>query len=219
VRRMIELINNVLNISFPEVHEKAECKISFERLVSVDHHISLLDGKNCPALISNGVFPLSAISNFSETVPKAWLKKSGAALLISKTEELSIQINCSYPMAIKIGKGNVSLISGKQWCIKLLGSSGDCLVFRGLNNFNLRDGKINRFIDTSLETDHSDEGKFGEMQIVVYPMKADVYGEIESMKLASGSKSMPGIDDEYFWIDAWDANYVEMSSVYLMEAT
>ena len=187
----------------------------------MDQYISFIQ-KNCPGLVKSGQFTLSDINDFSETAPQSLLEKGGAVLSMAQDEMLSVKISSSYPVAIKFGKDDINLISGKQWRAELLESPGDYLISNKqpwLDDSFLRRRDIGRFVDISLCENNNCESKFGEMKIILYPMKAEVYDEIESMKLAPGSKSMPEIDNEYLGIDAWDVNYVEMRSVYLMEVT
>ena len=179
---MIELNNNELSIRFPEVHEKAECNIFFERMVNVDQNIAFLGGKNCPMSVSRGKIPLSQIQD-------------SMLLKINSQEKVSIGISGDYPIALKIGRGNRNTLSGKGWCTDFLPDSQDYLVSNNLlwlDYCHLRSNDIRQYIEPSLE-----EG-FDEMKIVVYPMNAEVYAE-----LMTGFLSLRDIDDKCVELDAW----------------
>jgi len=70
---MIELRNDTLHVSFPEVHEKAECAIAFQRTLRVPD-----DNQDYPLPAGLGRFPLHAVDD--HRVPDHWREDGGVFL-------------------------------------------------------------------------------------------------------------------------------------------
>ncbi len=69
---MIELQNNSLKISFPDVHRDAQGSIDFQRTLRIPD-----DGREYPLPAGLGSFPLSHIEDFSDRTPKSWNRRGG----------------------------------------------------------------------------------------------------------------------------------------------
>ena len=110
---MIELHNDSLCFSFPEVHADAKCQISFQRTLRIPD-----DGREYPLPASLGRFPLTHIEDNSETVPEAWKSKGGVLLPMYQSEAMWLSFDSGfddYPMAIMITAGKINAIDGNEW--------------------------------------------------------------------------------------------------------
>ena len=111
---MIELNNDNLIFSFPEVHKDAECSIDFQRTLRIpddnrEYHLP-------PGL---GSFPLSHVDDYEEKVPAYWMTRGGVFLPMYQSEAMWINFSGSYPMAIKIAAGRIDAITGEEWKNKI----------------------------------------------------------------------------------------------------
>ena len=64
---MIELKNDHLIFRFPEVHEDAECRISFQRTLRIPD-----DNRAYSLPPGLGDFPLNLVDDYASGVPDAW---------------------------------------------------------------------------------------------------------------------------------------------------
>lgn len=62
---MIELISNDLDFTFPEVHQDAQLRITFQRTLRLPD-----DGHTYPLPPGLGSFPLRHVDDFAATVPR-----------------------------------------------------------------------------------------------------------------------------------------------------
>ena len=190
---MIDIIDNELIISFPDVHKKAVCYIHFEHIGYMDQHLSFLDGKNFPMTVSKGNVPLSQALN-------------GIQLESDNQDELFIRIKGSYPIAIEITQCVRNKLPMKEW-----NGSGtqleslDYLVSGRqpwMDSHLLRKHEIRQLIQ-----------KLHDTRIVAYPMKAEVYEEIMPKNSPLGLLSMRDHDVKCFDLDSWDIASVSSSSL------
>ncbi|HDO25449.1 MAG TPA: hypothetical protein ENG95_02235 [Nitrospirae bacterium] len=69
---MIELLNNRLVFSFPEVHPEARFSISFQKTLRIPD-----DNKEYPLPPGLGKFPLKHVDDYQKTVPASWKEHGG----------------------------------------------------------------------------------------------------------------------------------------------
>ncbi len=69
---MIELIQNQLVFSFPEIHRDAHCTIDFQRTLRLPD-----DNKEYPLPPGLGLFPLTHVDDLGERLPAAWEAHGG----------------------------------------------------------------------------------------------------------------------------------------------
>lgn len=114
---MLELINNQMKFSFPDVHANAKCGITFERTLRIPD-----DGKQYHLPPSIGNFPTLNIDDLpKEKVPEKWREHGGVLLPMYQAEAMWINFHpehrsdraSAYPFAIRIATGKVSAITGK----------------------------------------------------------------------------------------------------------
>ncbi len=226
---MIELKNDQLVFSFPEIHKDAVCRIEFQRTLRIPD-----DNKEYPLPPGFGRFPLSHVDDFAANVPQHWREHGGAFLPMSQAEALWLNFSGGYPMAVKVAAGKIDAITGEAWKNELTKSPQDYVVIPGqpwLDGFCVGKGMIRQFVAMPLgegytaEEQITGEAKHGGLQIVVYPMKAseyakqvkmlrsrvseDVYCDAapdREMGLAPGGLMRQKIYDDSHGIDVWETS-------------
>ncbi len=80
---MIELNNDHLAVSFPELPLQPRLTIDFQRTLRIPD-----DGKNYPLPPGLGSFPLRHIDDYAARVPAKWLDRGGVLLPMWQSEAL-----------------------------------------------------------------------------------------------------------------------------------
>src|SRR4029453_5323220 len=88
---MIELKNDCLRFSFPDVHPDAVLDIDFQRTFRIPD-----DGKTYPLPPGFGRFPLRHIDDPAESVPPEWLTRGGVMLPMYQSEALWLLFQPKY---------------------------------------------------------------------------------------------------------------------------
>ena len=176
---MIVLQDDRLEFRFPEVHAKARCSISFMRTLRLPD-----DNRSYPLPPGLGHIPLHHVDDFGATVPSAWMRHGGVFLPMYQAEAMWINFNCHYPMALKIAAGKVCALTGETWAPELVPEPQNYLVVPDqpwLDGFCVGQDLIRQFVAMPLGEGYSaeeqltGEARYGGLQILAYPMKADVY--------------------------------------------
>ncbi|NNK96565.1 MAG: hypothetical protein HKP41_19635 [Desulfobacterales bacterium] len=231
---MIELLNNQLTFRFPEVHQKAVCHIDFQRTLRIPD-----DNREYPLPPGLGNFPVEHVDDFADRLPETWRAHGGAFIPMYQSEALWINFSGDYPCAIKIAAGKIDAVSGGSWCDGLTADPQDYAVIPEqpwLDGFNVSEDYIRQFVAMPLgegftaEEQITGKAEHGGLQIIVYPMKYDVYVEqfertVEAdldymempmfsrtvcesatpdMGLAPGGLMRQKIYEDEYGIDAWD---------------
>ena len=241
---MIELIDNGLNLQFPDVHSKARCKIDFQRTLRIPD-----DNRDYPLPPGLGRFPVQHVDDYASKLPEAWRSHGGVFLPMYQSEALWINFSGHYPCAIKIAAGKIDAVSGKMWSNRLSRNPQDYVVIPDqpwLDGFNVAEGYIRQFVAMPLgegftvEEQITGEAEHGGLQIVAYPMKRKVYErhfelpelievshhsecespafpEIENldMGLAPGGLMRQKIYKDQYGINAWDQDNAVRCFVHL----
>ena len=128
---MIELRNDSLSVSFPEVHPNARLRIRFERTLRIpdDGDVHVLP----PGL---GDFPLKHVDDFATRVPGPWATHGGVLLPMYQSEALWISFDgmgvdghdTAYPFAVKVAAGKIDAVTGQPWSTELATSPQNYLV-------------------------------------------------------------------------------------------
>jgi len=193
---MIELRDDRLVFSFPEVHRAARFTVGFQRTLRIPD-----DGREYPLPAGLGWFPLRHVDDHAATVPEAWLERGGVILPMHQAEALWLSFDPGYPMAVKVGAGKINAVSGKQWSTRLHGPKNPPPGYRAgaahhqdyvvlpeqpwLDGFNVATGQIRQFVAMPLGGGHTAEEQVtgradvGGIQLLAYPLKADRYTEPE----------------------------------------
>lgn len=179
---MLELIGNQLRFSFPEVHKTARCAIDFMRTLRIPD-----DNKAYPLPAGLSRFPVDHVDDYKETVPPPWARHGGVFLPMYQSEALWLNFSGHYPCAIKVAAGKINAVSGEAWTTELSGDPQDYVVLpeqRWLDGFNVSKGFIRQFVAMPLgqgfsaEEQIMGEGEHGGLQIMAYPMRAEVYSKL-----------------------------------------
>ena len=182
---MIELRDDTLVFTFPEVHPDARLTVHFQRTLRIpdDDGIYALP----PGL---GRFPLRHVDDFGERVPARWLTRGGVMLPMYQSEALWLSFDPGYveerdtyyPFAIKIAAGKINAVTGKPWTDMLERRPQDYVVAPTqpwLDGYCVDQGVIRQFVALPLGSGYSaeeqltGEAEHGGLQLVAYPMRRD----------------------------------------------
>ena len=184
---MIELRDNTLAVSFPELSENPRLLIDFQRTLRIPD-----DGKDYPLPPGLGSFPLRHIDDFARRMPASWLKRGGVLLPMWQAEALWLNFKSAfiqnratqYPFAIKVATGKISAITGAAWARGLSRNPQDYLVVPGqpwLDGYCVEKGVIRQFVAMplgegySVEEQVTGDAEFGGLQIEIFPMRREVF--------------------------------------------
>jgi hypothetical protein len=243
---MIELQRDRLHFSFPEMHPSASVTLEFQRTLRIpdDNRTHRLP----PGL---GAFALRHVDDGSENVPTEWLTRGGVMLPMYQAEAMWIRFSAghdferefAYPFAIRVAAGKINAVTGQQWTDGLHEDPQDYVVSPPqpwLDGFCVTKGTIRQFVAMPLGQGYTAEEQitgtadYGGVQIVVYPMKREIFerrfktslqdrmaptmglsldaavmgrqgrSRAASMGLAPGGRMKQDIYDDPFNFDDWD---------------
>jgi hypothetical protein len=132
------------------------------------------------------------VDDYSEKVPSLWVQHGGVMLPMYQSEALWLNFNSeflwghdtSYPFAIKVATGKINAVTGKNWRDGLKRRSQDYMVSTEqpwLDGYCVEKGFIRQFVAMPLGSGYSaeeqitGEAEHGGIQIVIYPMKREVF--------------------------------------------
>jgi hypothetical protein len=178
---MIELRQDALVFSFPEVHPDAVLKVEFQRTLRIPD-----DGCDYPLPPGLGRFPLRHVDDHASRVPPEWLRRGGALLPMFQSEALWLNFSSprGYPFAVKVGAGRINAVTGDPWSDALRRRPQDYLSIPTqpwLDGFSVAKGIIRQFVAMPLgdgytvEEQLSGAAEFGGVQLLVHPLKAEAY--------------------------------------------
>jgi hypothetical protein len=224
---MIRLTNDALEFHFPAVHESARCSIDFQRTLRIPD-----DERDYPLPPGLGRFPLERVDDFADRVPEAWRRHGGVFLPMYQAEALWLRFAGPYPCAVKVAAGKVNALTGEGWSEGLVADPQDYLVSPDqpwLDGFAVERGLIRQFVAMPLGEGYSaeeqitGEARHGGIQLLVYPMKGEVYEahyarrihleELASpvcysseadMGLAPGGLMRQEVYQDDYGLDVWD---------------
>lgn len=239
---MIELKHDELVFRFPEVHPDAVCRVSFQRTLRIPD-----DNREYPLPPGLGRFPMEHVDDHAFRLPPKWAERGGVLLPMYQAEAMWVCFpggeftsDTAYPFAIKIAAGKINAITGEEWRDELGRVPQDYLVTPGqpwLDGFCVQKGQIRQFVAMpmgqayTVEEQISGEAVHGGLQIIVYPMKRELYEAIvdrrnsmdrycdddlscmdscrlespdASMGLAPGGLMRQEIHEDEYGFDAWD---------------
>ena len=223
---MITLEHDRLTFRFPEMHPDAAVSVSFQRTLRIPD-----DNREYPLPPGLGRFPLRHVDDYTDRVPPVWRKHGGVLMPMHQSEAMWISFDASYPMAIKVAAGKVNVLTGDAWSNDLRTDPQDYLVVPDqpwLDGFCVAKGTIRQFVAMRLgegftgEEQLTGEAKHGGLQIVVYPMREEVYREYRkrlvntrvlfslasmaeepAMGMAPGGLMRQEIYEDEHGVDAW----------------
>jgi hypothetical protein len=191
---MIELKNDVLCFTFPEIHPGAQLNIEMQRTLRIPD-----DGNTYPLPPGLGKFPLRHIDDFAGNLPEVWKQRGGVMMPMYQSEAMWLNFNsnfihqhdASYPFAIKIAAGKINAVNGKSWNERLDRFEQDYLVAPEqpwLDGYCVEKGIIRQFVAMPLGSGYSAEeqitgsAEFGGIQIKVFPMKLEEFKRLYPAK-------------------------------------
>lgn len=180
-------VHNCLSFSFPDVHPEARFKVDFARTLRIPD-----DGKNYPLPPGLGIFPMRHVDDFAENIPKSWVEHGGVMLPMYQSEALWLNFNpnfiaerlTGYPFAIKVAAGKINAVTGGDWTDWLQRNPQDYIVCPRqpwLDGFCVEKGIIRQFVAMPLGSGYSaeeqiaGEAQYGGIQLIVYPMKKEAF--------------------------------------------
>src|SRR4029077_6465650 len=137
-------------------------------------------------------FPLCHVDDHSRRVPSDWLERGGGMFPVYQSEArwrsfaagYAGRRGTSYPFAIKVAAGKINAVTGKSWSDGLSAHPQDYMVRPRqpwLDGFCVEKGLIRQFVAMPLGAGYTAEeqltgqAEHGGLQIVVYPMKREVF--------------------------------------------
>lgn len=253
---MIELIDDRLSFRFPAVHPDARLHITLHRTLRIPD-----DDRTYPLPPGLGAFPLSHVDDHAERVPGAWLDRGGVVVPMYQAEAMWVGFTTpvvdqrsNYPFVVKIATGKINAVTGEAWSDGVHRDPQDYVVVPRqpwLDGYCVEKGVIRQFVAMPLGAGYSAEEQItgradhGGLQIVVYPMKRDVFerrfpqrviarrsrldvADVDSemcfggsaaaapdMGLAPGGRMRQEIYDDPFDFDDWDLRHSSRCFVHL----
>jgi hypothetical protein len=185
---MVTLEQNRLTFRFPKVHTEAALHVQFQRTLRIpdDNRTYLLP----PGL---GAFPIAHVDDYADCVPDEWVEHGGVFLPMYQAEALWINFGSwrseqsEHPIAVKVAAGKINAVTGEPWRAELSDDPQDYLVVPGqpwLDGFCIEKGVIRQFVAMALGEGYTAEeqltgvAEHGGIQILAYPMKAELAGRL-----------------------------------------
>ena len=243
---MLILDQDRLSFRFPEVHEDAVLNVEFQRTLRIPD-----DNREYALPPGLGRFPLTHVDDFAERLPAPWTQHGGVFLPMYQAEALWLyfRTHCSYPFAIKIAAGKIDAITGGAWSTELSDEPQNYVVAPTqpwLDGFCVSKGVIRQFVAMPLgegftaEEQLTGQAEHGGLQIIAYPMKAEIYEEILAedeayrgtelkfsnrpnhqvmeMGLAPGGRMRQSIYDDPHGMDVWDQDHSSRCFVHILNS-
>jgi hypothetical protein len=225
---MIELKDNELVFTFPQVHKAARTAIEFQRTLRIPD-----DGETYGLPPGLGSFPLRHVEDYSAKVPADWNKRGGVMLPMYQSEAMWIYFRGGYPCAIKVATGKINAVNGKGWEQGLSRHPQNYVVSSEqpwLDGYCVKKGMIRQFVAMPLGSGYTAEeqltgaAEFGGIQIEVFPLKAEKWEAMQNeremvledcriccfstpMGLAPGGLMRQTIYDDPFKPGDWDLEH------------
>jgi hypothetical protein len=180
---MVTLEGDRLVFRFPQVHEEARLAVTFQRTLRIPD-----DDRNYPLPPGLGAFPLRHVDDYRRRLPKARVNRGGVLMPMHQAEAMWISFDSHYPMAVTVATGKVNAITGSALTRSLHRRPQDYLVTPGqpwLDGFCVEKGVIRQFVAMPLGQGYSVEeqlsrtAEHGGLQLIVHPLKAAVYRELQ----------------------------------------
>ncbi len=185
---MLELKDNRMVFSFPEVHPSARLTVTLMRTLRIPD-----DGKKYALPPGLGTFPTRHVDDHKSRLPEKWVKRGGVLVPMYQSEALWIRFSAEhadrgmggsvpYPFAIKVATGKRSAITGKPWSKRLRES--DYVVAPKqpwLDGYVVEGGLVRQFVAAPLgqgftaEEQITGEAEFGGIQIEAVPMTRECF--------------------------------------------
>jgi hypothetical protein len=181
---MIELRNDSLVFSFPQVHADARLEVDLQRTLRIPD-----DGKNYPLPPGLGRFPLRHVDDHAERLPAEWVRHGGVMLPMYQAEALWINFRSptGYPFAVKVATGKINAVTGEPWRDGLNRGPQDYVAVPGqpwLDGYVVEKGFIRQFVAMPLGAGYTAEeqvtgaAEHGGLQVMAFPLKPEAWERI-----------------------------------------
>ena len=235
---MITLEHDRLVFRFPQVHEDAECSMGFQRTLRIPDN-----GKDFALPPGLGEFPLRHLDDHQGRAPENWRRRGGVIMPMHQSEAMWVAFGGQrwqggYPFAVKIATGKINAVSGEKWSEHLNRDPQDYVVIpdqpwldgycveRGIMR---QGGAVPGGEGCSVEEQLTGSAEWGGMQIVVYPLKAEIYRKrgldqkIDSvpmmdMGLAPGGRMRQEVYEDRFDLADWDQRHASRCFVTIVNS-
>ena len=178
---MVELRDNELVFSFPEIHAHALLYVAFKRTLRIPD-----DDREYPLPPGLGDFPLRHVDDFGARTPQHWSRRGGVALPMYQSEALWLHFRSphEYPFAVKVAAGKINAVTGESWAEGLVPDPQDYLSIPAqpwLDGYCVRKSVIRQFVAMPLGSGYSVEeqvtgtAEHGGVQLLVHPLKKSAY--------------------------------------------
>ena len=192
---MITVETNQLVFRFPEVHVDATCEIEFQRTLRIPDN-----GKEYPLPPALERFRCAISTDFAPRVPEKWARARRCDYADAPGQprpcgSISAVRRCfddeGYPFAVKVATGKINAVTGEGWINHLNVDPQDYLVLPRqpwLDGYCVEKGSIRQFVamplgeGCSAEEQMTGAGEHGGVQIIVHPMKAARYQELQDAR-------------------------------------
>ena len=180
----LELTQDSLVFSFPDVHPDAKVTITFVRTLRIPD-----DGKTYPLPPGLGKFPVRHVDDFSDRIPAKWKDHGGVMLPMYQSEAMWLKFDGhhasaqgTYPFVIKVATGKRSALTGEDWS-PTLREKDYCVVPKQpwLDGYVIDKDNVRQFVAAPLgmgftaEEQITGKADYGGLQIEVMPMKREVF--------------------------------------------
>jgi hypothetical protein len=236
---MIELRENKLLFTFPEVHADARLSIDFQRTLRIPD-----DERTYPLPPGLGRFPVRHVDDFPTKVPPRWLEHGGVMLPMYQSEALWLYFLGGYPCAVRVATGKIDAVTGKALRPGLERQPQNYLPIPEqpwLDGYCVEKGVIRQFVAMPLGAGYTAEeqitgkAEHGGLQLIVHPMKAEAYERYGSrvertfvlgaalmsprvtgeLGLAPGGRMRQQIFDDPYELSDWDQEHVSRCFVHI----
>lgn len=182
----ISLSGDSMDFDLPEVDPAARLQVSFQRTLRVPD-----DGKQYGLPPGLGAFPLRRVEDLpADRVPDEWRRRGGVVMPMWQAEAcwLNFSVGTRYPFLMKVGCGGINAVTGGPFTPDPDFEAEDYFEVPAqpwLDGFCTDKGKVRQFVAMSLDLGYTVEeqltgkAEHGGIQLVVVPLKAEVYQERE----------------------------------------
>jgi len=239
---MLELHDDKLVFSFPQLHPEAVMSLEFQRTLRIPD-----DGKTHFLPPGLGEFPLRHVDDFASRIPESWREHGGVMMPMFQSEATWINFHSHnrYPFLLKIAAGKINAVTGDKWEMQPKEQPQDYLVVPDqpwLDGFCVEKDVIRQFVAMPLGDGYTAEeqltgvGVHGGVQVVVYPMKAEAWEKLKKIReredslssnsiisclfesqmgLAPGGKMKQQIHTDPHNFDVWDLDHMSRCFVHI----
>ncbi len=237
---MIELKQDNLVFTFPEVHRDAGVSIQFQRTLRIPD-----DDRTYPLPPGLGRFPLRHVDDFAPNVPPRWLEHGGVMLPMYQSEALWVLFRTDYPFAVRVATGKIDAGTGTALRPGLERDPQNYVVLPQqpwLDGYCVERGVIRQFVAMPLGAGYTAEeqvtgaAEHGGLQLIAHPMKAEAYeryrtrlermtlvpgealmrtGAAGGLGLAPGGRMRQQIFDDPYKLSDWDQEHVSRCFVHI----